>query len=317
MAEKRDSDLHDRDLIAQTEEDSQTFSEYSQLSVKDKDLDATRMYLKEIGFSPLLTAEEEIHYSRLALQGDEQARNKMVESNLRLVVKVARHYINRGIAFLDLIEEGNLGLIHAVGKFDPERGFRFSTYATWWIRQSIERCIMNQSRMIRLPVHIVKELNVYLRAGRQIEKEMGREASAEEIAQKLDKPLNEVKKIIGANDVVISADHPVGQNNDQPLVDLLTQEGDDPEGMLIDDDLLEFLGGWIAKLNDKHRVVLERRFGLNGHEKETLKAIGSATGFTRERVRQLQIEALDQLRQHLENHDLSMDIVFDSQKNNS
>ncbi|HEV2111669.1 MAG TPA: sigma-70 family RNA polymerase sigma factor, partial [Gammaproteobacteria bacterium] len=142
----------------------------------DAQLDATRIYLSEIGYSPLLSAEEEVYYGRLALRGDESARRRMIESNLRLVVKIARKYLNRGLPLLDLIEEGNLGLIHAVEKFDPERGFRFSTYATWWIRQTIERAIMNQTRTIRLPIHVIKELNLYLRAARKLSNELDREA---------------------------------------------------------------------------------------------------------------------------------------------
>ncbi|MGE5625007.1 MAG: sigma-70 family RNA polymerase sigma factor, partial [Bacillota bacterium] len=148
-------------------------------------LDATRLYLSEIGYSPLLTAEEEVYYGRLALRGDASARRRMIESNLRLVVKIARKYINRGLPLLDLIEEGNLGLIHAVEKFDPERGFRFSTYATWWIRQTIERAIMNQTRTIRLPIHVIKELNLYLRTARRLSNELDREATAEEIAAEM------------------------------------------------------------------------------------------------------------------------------------
>lgn len=154
-----------------------------------KNLDATQLYLGEIGFSPLLSAEEEVYFSRKALKGCEKSRNRMIESNLRLVVKIARRYNNRGLALLDLIEEGNLGLIRAVEKFDPERGFRFSTYATWWIRQTIERAIMNQTRTIRLPIHVVKELNVYLRTARELAQKLDHEPTAEEIAEKLQVPV--------------------------------------------------------------------------------------------------------------------------------
>ena len=157
-----------------------------------KSLDATQMYLNEIGFSPLLSADEEKHYARLALSGDEAGRKRMIESNLRLVVKISRRYLNRGLTLLDLIEEGNLGLIRAVEKFDPDRGFRFSTYATWWIRQTIERAIMNQTRTIRLPIHVVKELNVYLRASRELSQKLDHEPSAEEIAELLEKPVADV-----------------------------------------------------------------------------------------------------------------------------
>src|SRR5690554_1284685 len=159
-------------------------------------LDATQMYLSEIGFSPLLTAEEEVFYSRKALKGDEKSRQRMIESNLRLVVKIARRYNNRGLALLDLIEEGNLGLIRAVEKFDPERGFRFSTYATWWIRQTIERAIMNQTRTIRLPIHVVKELNIYLRAVRELAHKLDHEPTAEDIATSLDCSVDDVNKMM-------------------------------------------------------------------------------------------------------------------------
>ena len=163
----------------------------------DAQMDATRLYLNEIGISKLLTAEEEVYFARLAQKGDQSARQRMIESNLRLVVKIARRYMNRGLALLDLIEEGNLGLIRAVEKFDPERGFRFSTYATWWIRQTIERAIMNQTRTIRLPIHVVKEINVYLRAARKLAQTLDHEPSSEEIADLLDRPIDEVKRMLG------------------------------------------------------------------------------------------------------------------------
>ncbi len=181
-----------------------------EVEVTSKSLDATQLYLGEIGFSPLLTAEEEVLYARRALRGDEAARKRMIESNLRLVVKISRRYSNRGLALLDLIEEGNLGLIRAVEKFDPERGFRFSTYATWWIRQTIERALMNQTRTIRLPIHVVKELNIYLRTARELSQKLDHEPTAEEIATKLDKPVSDVSKMLRLNERVSSVDTPIG-----------------------------------------------------------------------------------------------------------
>jgi RNA polymerase nonessential primary-like sigma factor len=169
-------------------------------------LDATQLYLNEIGFSPLLSAEEEVFYARRARQGIESARKRMIESNLRLVVKIARRYLNRGMSLLDLIEEGNLGLIHAVEKFDPERGFRFSTYATWWIRQTIERGLMNQTRTVRLPIHVVKELNLYLRAARELSQKLDHEPSCDEIARLLDRPVEDVVRMLGLNERVSSLD---------------------------------------------------------------------------------------------------------------
>ena len=190
-------------------------------SRRSSDADPTRLYLKEIEVSPLLTAEEEVYYSRLALKGDKAARDKMIECNLRLVVKIARRYMNRGLALLDLIEEGNLGLIRAVEKFDPERGFRFSTYATWWIRQTIERGLMNQTRTIRLPIHVIKELNTYLRAARKLTQELNREANAEDVAQLLKKPVKDVEKMFKLADRVSSFDIPMSGEGERPLLDVI------------------------------------------------------------------------------------------------
>src|SRR5471030_305123 len=190
-------------------------------AVSQRVLDATQLYLGEIGYSPLLTAEEEVYFARKSLKGCVDSRKKMIESNLRLVVKISRRYVNRGLALLDLIEEGNLGLIRAVEKFDPERGFRFSTYATWWIRQTIERAIMNQTRTIRLPIHVVKELNVYLRASRELTQQLDHEPTPEEVAIALDRPLDEVKHMLGLNERVTSVDAPASNEADKPLLDTL------------------------------------------------------------------------------------------------
>jgi RNA polymerase nonessential primary-like sigma factor len=275
-------------------------------------LDATRMYLSEIGYSPLLTAEEEVYYSRRALKGDEVSRRRMIESNLRLVVKIARKYINRGLPLLDLIEEGNLGLIHAVEKFDPERGFRFSTYATWWIRQTIERAIMNQTRTIRLPIHIIKELNLYLRAGRKLSQSLDRTPSPEEIAELLDKPIEDVKRLLGLNERVTSMDMPIGKDGDRLLLDAIPDENNtDPSRILQDTDLQAIVERWLGRLNEKQREVVERRFGLNGHDKGTLEDVGIAIGVTRERVRQIQMDAMKRLRQILESEGLSEESLFE------
>ena len=269
--------------------------------VPDGQLDATRLYLSEIGFSPLLSAEEEVHYSRLAQKGDESGRRRMIESNLRLVVKIARRYLNRGLALLDLIEEGNLGLIRAVEKFDPERGFRFSTYATWWIRQTIERAIMNQTRTIRLPIHVVKEINVYLRAARHLAQTLDHEPTPEEIAEMLDKPLDEVKRMMGLNERVTSVDVPLGRDADKSLLDAIPDENNlDPSELLQDADIRDNIDVWLNELTDKQRAVVERRFGLHGYDISTLEEVGEEIGVTRERVRQIQIEALKRLRTILE-----------------
>ncbi|MBI4695405.1 MAG: RNA polymerase sigma factor RpoS [Gammaproteobacteria bacterium] len=279
--------------------------------VSDGELDATRLYLSEIGFSPLLTAEEEVHFARLAQKGEAAARRRMIESNLRLVVKIARRYMNRGLALLDLIEEGNLGLIRAVEKFDPERGFRFSTYATWWIRQTIERALMNQTRTIRLPIHVVKEINIYLRAARKLAQTLDREPSPEDVAQMLDRPLEDVKRMLGLNERIASVDVPIDRDSDRSLLDTIPDEQNrDPATLLQDTDVQRHIDAWLAQLNDKQRAVVERRFGLDGREIATLEEVGNEIGVTRERVRQIQIEALKRLRSILEREGFSVDALF-------
>ncbi|SEA28909.1 RNA polymerase sigma factor RpoS [Microbulbifer marinus] len=270
-----------------------------------KNLDATQLYLNEIGFSPLLTAEEEVYYARKALRGDSAARKRMIESNLRLVVKIARRYVSRGLALLDLIEEGNLGLIRAVEKFDPERGFRFSTYATWWIRQTIERAIMNQTRTIRLPIHVVKELNVYLRASRELAQKLDHEPSAEEIATLLEKPVGDVERMLGLNERVTSVDTPIGPSSEKTLVDTIPdQQESDPAELLQDSDLFDSINRWLGELPDKQCEVVSRRFGLRGFEASTLEEVGREIGLTRERVRQIQVDALKRLREVMEKQGL-------------
>lgn len=276
-----------------------------------KNLDATQLYLNEIGFSPLLTPEEEVYFARRALQGHEDARKRMIESNLRLVVKIARRYVNRGLSLLDLIEEGNLGLIRAVEKFDPERGFRFSTYATWWIRQTIERAIMNQTRTIRLPIHVVKELNVYLRAARELTQKLDHEPSAEEIAELLDKPIEDVKKMLGLNEQVSSVDSPLGHDSEKSVLETIADTVvSDPAEILQDTDLKGSMDSWLDQLTEKQREVVTRRFGLRGYEMSTLEEVGREIGLTRERVRQIQVEALKRLRDILEKEGLSGENLF-------
>jgi len=279
--------------------------------VNRKELDATRLYLREIEGSPLLTAEEEVFYSRKALKGDMKARSKMIECNLRLVVKISRRYMNRGLALLDLIEEGNLGLIRAVEKFDPEKGFRFSTYATWWIRQTIERALMNQTRTIRLPIHVIKELNVYLRAARKLEQTMDKEPTADDIAKMLNKPVAGVEKMLGLRDRVSSVDVPVGKDNDRPLLEIVADERTPtPPQLLQNNDVMANLEVWMGQLEEKQREVLVRRFGLYHHERTTLEEVGRELGVTRERVRQIQMDALKHLRKILENQGFSEDVLF-------
>jgi len=271
----------------------------------DKSTDVTKIYLGQIGLSALLSAEEEVHYARLARTGCVKSRNKMIESNLRLVVKIARRYLHRGLPLLDLIEEGNLGLMRAVEKFDPEKGFRFSTYGTWWIRQTIERALMNQTRTIRLPIHIVKELNGYLRAGRELLQNLDHEPTPEEIGKKVGKETTAVEKILGYNEKVCSLDVKMGGDVDKTLVDIVKDEtNQDPQHILCENDFKREVDTWLDQLNEKQRAVISRRFGLRGHEQGTLEEVGEDVGLTRERVRQIQVEALQALKEILKGRGL-------------
>lgn len=291
--------------------DAESTIDYEPGEILEGELDATRLYLSEIGFSPLLSAGEEVYFARKAQKGDQRARKRMIESNLRLVVKVARRYMNRGLALLDLIEEGNLGLIRAVEKFDPEKGFRFSTYATWWIRQTIERALMNQTRTIRLPIHVVKEINIYLRAARKLSQKLDREPNPEDVAQMLDRPIEEVKRMLGLNERVTSVDVPSERDSDRSLLDTIPDEHNtDPSLLLQDSDVQRHIDLWLSQLNEKQRAVVERRFGLHGREILTLEEVGNEIGVTRERVRQIQIEALARLRQILEREGFSVDALI-------
>ena len=259
--------------------------------------DPTAQYLKEIGSNSLLSAEEEVHYAELAQQGDEAARCKMIECNLRLVVKIARRYLNRGLELLDLVEEGNLGLMHAVEKFDPTKGFRFSTYATWWIRQSIERGLMNQTRTIRLPVHVSKSLFAVLKVERQLSIGRHDDPSVEEIALRSGKDLSEVKNLLRYNTPTTSVDAPHSRESDQPLLDCLRSlDTAEPETQCVNSDLVLCLQRWLSQLPAKHCEIIQRRFGLAGFDSDTLENVGVEVGLTRERVRQIQIEALKKLK---------------------
>lgn len=273
--------------------------------------DPTRMYLSEIGTSPLLTADEEKKFSRLAQDGDEAARHRMIESNLRLVVKIARRYINRGLPLLDLIEEGNLGLIHAVKKFDPERGFRFSTYATWWIRQSIERAIMNQSGSVRLPIHIIKDINTCLRAARRLCQQQDRNPSAAEIAEHLDREVAEVERLLALHQRVTLRSNAADEDCAGPVDRLRARRDAEPSRCAQKDAVHDIVDHWVCELSEKQRAVVERRFGLHGYRRETLEQIGEEIGVTRERVRQIQLDALKNLRAMMESHGISGDTILD------
>jgi RNA polymerase nonessential primary-like sigma factor len=281
------------------------------MATHDETADVTQIYLNDIGNNALLTPPEELALARRVVQGEFAARQKMIEHNLRLVVNIAKHYINRGLALLDLIEEGNIGLMHALEKFDPERGFRFSTYATWWIRQSIERAIMNQSRTIRLPVHVIKELNVYLRASRHLESQIGREPSIEEIAHLVDRPVSDVRRVMNLNERMASLDAPLDIDPMLSIGESIPDDQhDEPEIQLHNNQLERFVHEWMAQLNDKQRMVIERRYGLNGHEISTLEELAATLNLTRERVRQIQIEGLEQLRRILRRKGISKDFLL-------
>lgn len=276
-----------------------------------EELDATRLYLSEIGFTPLLTAEQEVFFARKSRAGEEAARKRMIESNLRLVVKIARRYIGRGLPLLDLIEEGNLGLMRAVEKFDPELGYRFSTYATWWIRQTIERAIINQARTVRLPIHVVKEINTYMRAARRLSQELEREPTSEEIADLLERPLDDVERMLTWNEPTTSMDTPIGDTGDRSLLDAIADEEHvNPLESLELADMRVVLDRWLEELNEKQRQVVERRFGLNDGEKATLEEVGRELGVTRERVRQIQVEALRRLKKVLRKAGITEDTLL-------
>jgi len=260
--------------------------------------DVTRIYLSEIGRARLLTAEEEIELARKAQEGCLVSRQRMIESNLRLVVNIARAYVKRGLPLLDLVEEGNLGLIRAVEKFDPERGCRFSTYATWWIRQAVERAIMNQCRTVRLPIHVIRELAVYLRASRELEQKLSRRPTVEEVARELEIPAKNVARLFRLNEPTSSADEPVGADTDRVVLDSIADEnGSGPEARYAGMAAGRMLAQWLTQLSKQQREVVEHRFGLNGHGRRTLEEVGELLGVTRERVRQVQLAALARLKE--------------------
>ncbi len=261
-------------------------------------VDPMTLYMREISRYELLTAEQEVALARRIAQGDDEARKSMINANLRLVVKIARRYMNRGLPLSDLIEEGNIGLMRAVEKFDEAHGCRFSTYATWWIRQSVERAIMNQARTIRLPVHVGKEFNAVMRAAGELRGRLEREPTDAEIAEWLGKPVSRVQTLQEAHQFTESADELLHDDGDFTLYDVTEDERAEQPGEELDRHIRsDLLDAWLSRLSDKEREVVRLRYGLNPREEAwTLEAIGRHMGVTRERIRQIQVAALRKLR---------------------
>jgi RNA polymerase nonessential primary-like sigma factor len=278
---------------------------------KNNSNDATQLYLQDIRVNDLLTAEDEVSLAKLIETGDMKAKNKMIVSNLRLVVKIAKRYKSKELPMLDLIEEGNLGLIRAVEKFDYKKGFRFSTYATWWIRQNIERAIMSQGRSIRIPVHVAKEINVIKRTIKVLSQNVSHEPTSEEIANKLEMSVEHVEHLIKLNEKTSSLDTPIIGDADKTMVDVISCEKESaPEDKFSGNQISERIKGWLGLLKPTHREILARRFGLLGHEPTTLEEVGVEVNLTRERVRQIQVEALGRLNNILSSENLSIENLF-------
>ena len=295
-----DDDLDaDIDDLILAEEEEEVDMEKIDLSVPDgiSIEDPVRMYLKEIGKVPLLSAEEEIDLARRMSEGDESAKKRLAEANLRLVVSIAKRYVGRGMLFLDLIQEGNLGLIKAVEKFDYQKGFKFSTYATWWIRQAITRAIADQARTIRIPVHMVETINKLIRVSRQLLQELGREPLPEEIAKELDMPVDRVREILKISQEPVSLETPIGEEEDSHLGDFIQDDNVPVPAEAAAATLLkEQLNEVLDTLTDREQKVLRLRFGMNDGRARTLEEVGKEFDVTRERIRQIEAKALRKLR---------------------
>lgn len=277
--------------------------------INDEYADVTQIYLGEIGFEPLLTHNEEKKYARAAQKGDIAARDKMINGNLRLVVKIARTYLHRGLLLSDLIEEGNIGLMRAVEKFDPDLGYRFSTYATWWIRQAIERAIMNQSRTVRLPIHMLKRISKCLNMIQKLAVEEHHPTIAE-VSKALDQPYEEIGELLQYTENTISMDTPIAESM-HPLQDALPDTvAINPELIFQEENFHDQVIAWLDNLPEQYRDVVVRRYGLLGHEVETLESVGENLNITREKVRQIQMDALKKLKEMIKEEGLDEDELF-------
>ncbi|EHA1081984.1 TPA: RNA polymerase sigma factor RpoS [Photobacterium damselae] len=277
------------------------------------DNDVIQLYLKDIAHKPLLTKDEEILYSRKALVGDAKSKKVMIESNLRLVVSIAKKYRGSGMQLSDMIDEGNIGLITAVEKFDPERGFRFSTYATWWIKQTIERAIHNQARTIRLPVHVSKEINTILRTHKQLMKTNNSEPTHEEVADELDKSVEDISALLSYDAPVMSFDQTISSedSNSQTMASFISDDSDNgPDAQIDKNDIQKLTLTMLEGLNPRDREILCRRFGLMGYEAQTLQQVAEEVGLTRERIRQLQVSSLNKLKNVLQREKYDLELLF-------
>ncbi|MGF1703807.1 RNA polymerase sigma factor RpoS [Photobacterium makurazakiensis] len=280
--------------------------------VNSFDADVIHLYLQEIAHKPLLSKTEEILYSRKTLRGDPMAKATMIESNLRLVVSIAKKYRSSGMLLSDLIDEGNIGLITAVEKFDPERGFRFSTYATWWIKQTIERAIHNQARTIRLPVHVSKEINTILRTHKQLMKQSNQEPTHEEVAAKLERSVDDISHVLAYDAPVVSIDQQISDDSNSQSISafIADNESVQPDNEVNKDDINRLTTSMLEGLNPRDREILCRRFGLLGYEAQTLQQVADEVGLTRERIRQLQVSSLKKLKNSLARDNYNIELLF-------